>query len=53
MTEGTPLLWKEFAWPFCSSHEECSVVKELLKVCRHIKVLSFPNSSNTGSIVLM
>ncbi|XP_065893308.1 uncharacterized protein [Dysidea avara] len=41
--EGTPLLWKEFVWPYYDSREECSV-REVLKLCgQHIKMLSFPN----------
>ena len=41
--EGTPSLWREFAWPYYDSCEECSV-KEVFKVCgQHVKVVSFPN----------
>jgi len=42
MVEGTPLLWKEFVWPYFNSQEEYKV-KEVLKRCgQHVKVLSFP-----------
>ena len=43
VVEGKPSLWKDVVWPYCDSHEECSV-KELLKVYgQHIKMFSFPN----------
>ena len=51
--EETPSLWKEFVWPCYNRHEECCV-KEVLKVCgQHIKVLSFPNSRVSSTLVEM
>ena len=51
--EETPSLWKEFVWPYYNSREECSV-KEVLKVCgQHIKILSFPNSRVSSTLVEM
>ena len=43
LVEETPLLWKEFVWPYYDSREEYSVT-QVLKVCgQHIRTLSFPN----------
>ena len=51
--EGTPSLWKEFVWPYYDSCEECSM-KKVLKVCgQRIKVLSFPNSRLSSTLVEM
>ncbi|XP_065906237.1 F-box and leucine-rich repeat protein 13-like [Dysidea avara] len=51
--EGTPLLWREFVWPYYDSREECSV-KDLLKMCgQYIKVVSFPNCRIPSRVVKM